>query len=152
MASYVVAGSKAGVQVVSQTEVLQVQLVNIYTTPHNSYVIVPVPSAAWLAGHSGTYLEPIAANIEELWTQTLISGTQYVQDVDQSSNLIAAFVDFTVSINQANPQLTIPYTTVVRIALSDLAGGDFFGKPSGGTAPSTAITAAFSRLELEAGV
>lgn len=147
---YVVAGSRQSVQVISQTEVQPVQLVSIYTQPNGSYVVVPVPLAAWQAGQWASYVEPIAANIEELWKQTVISATNYVQDVD-TSGLLASYVDFTVQLHDAN-KVPLPYTTVVRIPLSQLASKTFFGKPSGGTAPSTAILSAFAQLEKTAGL
>ena len=148
--SYTTAGSSSGVQVLSQTQVQPVQLVSIYTKPHGSYVVVPVPQAAWAAGDEAKYLEPVAANIEELWRQTVISGTSFVQDVD-ASGLLAAYVDFLVQLHDAKG-VPLPFSTTVRVPLTDLGSASFFGKPSGGTAPSTAILQAFAQLEKTAGL
>lgn len=148
--SYTTAGSRAGVQVLSQTQVQQVQLVSIYTKPHGSYVVVPVPKTAWSRGQEDAYLEPVAANIEELWKQTVISGTAFVQETD-SSELLASYVDFTVTLHDGDG-VPLPFSTVVRVSLTDLGSRSFFGKPAGGTAPSTAILAAYAQLEKTAGL
>jgi hypothetical protein len=94
--------------------------VNIYTKPHATYAVVPVPLKEWQDDHADAYLEPVAANIEAVWKSQEISGASFVQDVDENSQLLASFIDFTVAY-QPSPATGLPFTTVVRVPLDALS-------------------------------
>lgn len=149
-ANYVTAGSSAGVQVLSQTQVAPVQSVRIYTQPHGTYVVVQVPLSAWRAGHAVKYLKPVAAIIENLWEAGFISGAQFVQDVDPSSGLLTDFVDFTVSYTPGSG-LAIPFTSVVRVPVPGLSSETAFTTSSAGKSYGEQIAETYAQLAATAG-
>ena len=119
--------------------------VNIYTQPHSSYVVVLVPLAAYQAGSANDYLEPVATVIEQVWTDGFISGTSFVQEVDQATGLLDYFLDFTVSLTLTTG-LAIPYTEIVRAPIAALSSETAFTETGGADAVGPQIAAAYARL------
>lgn len=141
---YTIAGSRQGVQVLSQTQVRPVQQVNIYTKPHATYVQVEVPLTVWRGGNADKYLAPVAANIEIVWKDGFINGAQFVQDVD-SSGLLASYVDFVVFF-QLEAGLAIPYSTIVRVPVAALSSELAFTTSNTGTPYGQQIAEAYNQL------
>lgn len=145
--NYRTAGSVPWVQVVSQTQVVPVQRVNIYTIPHASYIVVNVPANEWAAGRQDKYLHPVAAVVEQIWADGFISGTQFVQDTDPSTQLLADFLNFVVSYTPAGG-LAIPYTTVVRVPVPALSSELAFTSSTSGMPYGEQIAHAYNQLVL----
>jgi hypothetical protein len=142
-------GSVATVQVLSQTEVADVQRVRGYSKPTGIYLAVNVPRRAWQAGNDETYTEPPAGIIEGLIGEGLISGAVFVQASDEN-NLLADAVDFIVSYDPPGAD-TLPFTTTVRIPMTALASRSAYTNYSA-TAPHVhPIVTAYNRLVDTAG-
>lgn len=155
---YDVAGASPGVKVVSQTQVVDVESVGIYTKPSSVYTIVLVPLQAFRAGNTNKYLEPPALLIEQLMgndlgggqtVETYVSAAQFVQAQD-ASGLLANFMDFTVYYDPDSGS-GLPLTALVRIPMTSLASFDAFTQPIAGGTPSDLIKAAHARLVKLAG-
>jgi hypothetical protein len=143
--TYVAAGAYQTVKVISQTEVAPVEAVKIYTQPHASFVIVLVPLAEFQANDYDKYLTPVAATIEGIWTDGFISGTAFVQVTDQSTNLLADFLDFTVSYTPTGG-LALPFTGVVRAPTDALSSATAFATLGGAQAPGPQIATLYNTL------
>jgi hypothetical protein len=155
VADYTPVGSVKTVRVLSQTQVVDVESIAIYTKPSNIYLEVQVPLTDFNAGNADTYLETTADLVEGVLAaspdpgQTLASGCVYVQDID-SSGLLAAFLDFTVSYI---PQSTIalPFSTTVRLPLTSFETADAFGAALPGGTPLAILEAAYAQVKKLAG-
>jgi hypothetical protein len=112
-------GSVATVQVLSQTEVADVQRVRGYTKPTGIYLAVNVPRRAWQNGNEETFEEAPAAIIEGLIAEGLLAGATFVQATDEN-RLFSDAVDLTVSYDPPGAD-TLPFTTIVRIPMTALA-------------------------------
>jgi hypothetical protein len=152
--SYVTAGSYQTVRVLSQTQVVEVEAIGIYTQPSGFYVVVQVPLAEWQAGGADTYLATTADLIEGVVLatpdpgQTLAAGVAYVQDVD-ASGLLSAFLDFTVSYTPKGAGKA-PFTTVVQLPMTSFETADAFNTALPGGTPLAQLEAAYSRLKATA--
>jgi hypothetical protein len=124
---YTVAGAATTVKVVSQTQVIDVQAVPIYTKPSQVYTVPFVPLDDWRAGKEAKWLEPPALLIEQLMgNDTGVGGAvvpfvnqaTYVQAQD-ASGLLAGFMDFQVYY-QPPDVIGLPLTETVRIPMTSL--------------------------------
>jgi hypothetical protein len=146
---YVTAGSYQTVRVQSQTSVVDVELIGIYTKPSNIYIGVPVPSAAFKSGNYKSFLSVTAGLVESLLVaspdagQTLASSVSYVQDID-ASGLLSAFLDFTVSYT---PTTTYQgsFSEIVRLPVTVFETADAFDTPINGKTPIEILDAAYAR-------
>lgn len=141
---YRTATSRKTVKVLSQSQTVAVEEVGIYTIPTGIYLLVEVPFAAWEAGKEDTYLAPPAQLIEQLISGGYVSGASYVQDTD-ASNLLAGFIDFTVSYTPDDGP-ALPFTTVVRIPMTQLDSLADFDLAGTTDDPEGKIRAAHDRL------
>lgn len=142
-------GSVATVQVLSQTEVADVQRVRGYTKPTGVYIAVNVPARAWKAGNDETYTEPPAALIEGQIAQGLISGAVFVQASDEN-NLLSDAVDFIVSYDPPGAD-TLPFTTTVRVPMTALASDSAYTQYAQTPPHEKPIVTAYNRLVETAG-
>lgn len=153
-ANYTTAGSYQTVRVLSQTTVIDVEAIGIYTKPSGFYLVVQVPLSDFLAGNSGTYLSTTSDLVEGVVGatpdpgQNLASGVVYVQDTD-SSGLLAAFLDFTVGYTPSG-QNQGPFTTVVRLPMSSFETADAFNTALPGGTPLAQLEAAYDQLKATA--
>jgi hypothetical protein len=121
-ANYVTSGSYQTVRVLSQTTVVAVEAIGIYTKPSDVYMVVQVPLAAYQAGNAASYLDFAAVEVEAIIAanpqagQSLVSGVSYIQDID-SSGLLSAFLDFTVSYTPLSGYQTT-FAQIVREPMS----------------------------------
>lgn len=150
---YTVAGAATTVKVVSQTQVIDVQAVPIYTKPSQVYTVPLVPLDDWRAGKQAKWLEPPALLIEQLMGNDLgVGGTvvpfvnqaTYVQAQD-ASGLLAGFMDFQVYY-QPPDVIGLPLTETVRIPMTSLQSFSAFEVALPGGTPSHQITVAHARL------
>src|SRR5690348_731598 len=149
MATYTIVTERPTVQVLSQTQTVNVQEVGFYSYPSGTYCQVVVPTAAWAANGPAAWVQPLADAIEGLIPGSGATAASFVQDVD-SSNLIADFLDFTVSFTPTTG-LGLPLTTVVRIPIAYLTLDQAIAT-AGGLSPTEMIGAAYSRLQADAGL
>lgn len=155
-ASYVTSGSYQTVRVQSQTSVIDVELIGIYTKPSSVYIGVPVPLAAYQGGDYASMLAVTSQLVESLIAatpdpgQSLVSSVSYVQDID-SAGLLSAFLDFTVAYTPtATYQGT--FSEIVRLPVTSFETGDAFDTPINGVTPIVMLTNAYARLKHTAGL
>lgn len=145
--SYQVVSQRETVQVLSQTQVLDVEEVGFVTKPHGIYAQREVPLAAWAAEGAGAWIEPLATAIEGLMQTSAATFATFVQDVD-ASGLLTDYLDVTVSYTPAGG-LGIPMTTVVRIPINAFTVDTQFGIPFGTdtfVTPADAVASAYNAL------
>lgn len=147
--NYVIGPEQRTVQVVSPTQVVDVQQVGFTTSPSGVYCQVVVPWAAWQLSGAAGWVEPLAAAIEGLVGQFGTTGATFAQDVD-ASGLIADFLDFVVSYTPTTG-LGLPLTTVVRIPVAYLTLDPAIAV-AGGLAPAELLQKAYDRLVADAGL
>lgn len=153
--NYVTAGSFQTVRVLSQTSVIDVEAISIYTKPSGVYVVVQVPLTAFQSDNYDSYLAVTADLIEaELAAtpepgQRLASGVSYVQDID-SAGLLAAFLDFTVAYLPTSGQQG-SFSEVVRLPLTVFETAEAFDTPIHGKTPQELLVAAYDRQKKLAG-
>jgi hypothetical protein len=117
-ANYVTSGSYQTVRVLSQTTVVAVEAIGIYTKPSDVYMVVQVPLAAYSAGNEDIFLDRAAVFVEGIIAAKaqsggpLVTGVSYIQDID-SSGLLAAFLDFTTSYTPTTTYQTT-FSAIVR--------------------------------------
>jgi hypothetical protein len=85
--NYVVQSQRRAVQVLSQTQVIDIMEVGAATIPHAVFFQVEVPYADWLAGYSVFSLGVVAEFIEGAFSQPYVVGASFVQDTDESGLL-----------------------------------------------------------------
>ena len=153
--NYVTSGSYQTVRVQSQTSVVDVEAIGIYTKPSGVYCVVTVPTAAFNAGGADSYLDFAATEIEALvsnvgsGTVPLVSGASYVQDID-SSGLLSAFLDFTVAYTPTSGQQGT-FTSVVRLPMTLFESAAAYESGVDGQEPVTIIADAHAKLVALAG-
>lgn len=140
---YTVVSQRRTVQVLSQTQVADVEEVGFISHPSGTYAQREVPYISWLASGSDAWIEPLAAAIEGLFSGGLASAASFVQDVD-TNGLIADFLDFTVTY-QPTGGLGLPMSTEVRIPVTALTLDTQFGSFLG-TSPADQLRAAYDAL------
>lgn len=148
---YTTAGSYQTVKVLSQTSVVDVEAIGIYTKPSGVYIVVQVPLAAYNQDNYDVYLATTASLVEGVLAaapdpgQTLVSGVSYVQDID-SSGLLSAFLDFTVSYTPTSGNKGT-YSTVVRLPLTSFETAEANNTPVNGKVPLVWLDDAYQRLK-----
>lgn len=151
-ANYLAIPLERTVQVISQTQIADVQRLGVTTKPTGIYVETQVPWAAWEAEGAAPWAGPLATAIESLVSGGLATYATFAQDVDQSG-LIADFLDFLVTYSPPGGS-PIPLTTTVRIPVPSLTidtgfGGalnTYFAGASGVLDPAQALRDAYDAL------
>lgn len=141
--------SVATVQVISQTQVADVERVGGYTVPSSIYLAINVPLKAWQGGNEAHYLDPPAEIVEGLIAEGLISGASFVEATDPSK-LLVGFVDFTVSYTPSGGA-SLPFTTIVRIPMTALASKAAYAAYAAQPPHVKPIVTAYNRLVETAG-
>lgn len=143
--SFTVVSQTPDVQVLSPTQVLDVERVGFVTHPTGIYAEVPVFRQAWLQESQEANLAAYADAIEGLIANGLATDGSYANDLD-ANGLLVDYIDFVVTYVPPNP-LIPPMTATVRIPLGTLgASGDpWFGQLPG--SPDSLIGAAWQRLQ-----
>jgi hypothetical protein len=113
MASYIPQGSSRTVQVLSSSQVVEVERIEAATVPHNVGFWRYVPIAAFNAEGSDPWLEPLAAAIEQRLASGLADDAAMVEDTD-AFGLVQDFIDFIVSV-PPGPGKVGPFTATVRV-------------------------------------
>lgn len=113
MASYLEQGSSRTVQVLSSSQVVEVERVEAQTVPHGVGFWRYVPLAAFNAEGTQPWLEPLGAAIEQRLTSGLADDAQMVEDTD-AFGLVQDFVDFAISV-EPGPGKVGPFTAMVRV-------------------------------------
>jgi hypothetical protein len=148
-ATYVTTGSNQTVRVLSQTGVVAVEAIGIYTKPYDVYVVVQVPLAAFKAGNYAKYLEVTSELIVSLFNATpdpgqrLVTGASYVQDID-SSGLLSAYLALTVSYTPTSGYQGT-FSEIVTLPMTTFETGEAFDAPIDGVTPIELITQAYAR-------
>jgi hypothetical protein len=148
-ASYTVVSQRRTVQVLSQTQVADVEEVGFITHPTGIYSQREVPIQAWQTDGAGPWIGTLADAIEGLISGGLATGAVFVQDVD-ASGLIADFMDFTVSYTPPGG-IGLPMTSIVRVPINALTLDTSFGSFTG-TSPADMLSAAHDALVYTAGL
>jgi hypothetical protein len=146
---YVTAGSYQTVRVQSQTSVVDVELIGIYTKPSNIYIGVPVPKAAFEAGNYDSFLSVTAGLVESILAatpdpgQTLAQSASYVQDID-AAGLLSAFLDFTVAYIPTSTYQG-SFSEIVRLPVTVFETAAAFDTKINGVTPIQILDAAYAR-------
>lgn len=143
-AGYTVVSQDRTVQVLSQTEVADVERVGFVTKPTGIYAERLVPYASWLALGAAGWIEPLAQAIENLISGGLASFATFVQDIDPSG-LLADFLDFLV-VYQPSGGIGLPQTTTVRIPVNTLTLDTSFGGVIASLDPAQTLRDAYDAL------
>ena len=146
--NYTTAGSAQTVRVLSQTQVIDVEAVAIWTKPSSVYMVVQVPLAAWQAGNQDQYLAPPAELVEQLIQGGLVVGVTQVQAVD-SSQLLSSFLDLTVSYTPTTG-ITAPFTAIVRAPFTAFETLDAFQAWESSVPPDGPVVNAWKQLRATA--
>src|SRR5512146_1514515 len=126
-ADYTTTGSTQTIKVQQDGSIIDAEIVKFTTKPHGVHAQVVVPLKAWKDGRTNAYVEPVAKAIEAILTEGLASGATFAQDVDEQTNYLADFMDFTVRYEPKGSSRS--FATTVRIPVSELARG-VAGKPT----------------------
>jgi len=105
------------VQVLGPTTVRDVMEVGFSTVPHNVYAIVRIPLQFWKSFGSEAYMEQVASLIEAMFSMSEVTGAAYAEDVDDNG-LLAAFIDFVVTIAPPSPNQTGPMSAIARVPIT----------------------------------
>lgn len=141
--NFQVVSQRRTVQILSATEVIDVEEVGFVTKPSGVYAQREVPIAAWASEGAGAWIEPLAAAIEGLISGGLASGATFVQSVDDTgllTNAIAFVVTYTPPSGIPGPM-----QTTVEIPVNALTLDTSFGTFTG-TSPADRLDAAFQAL------
>ena len=149
---YTPAGSYQTVRVQSQTSVVDVELIGIYTKPSGVYIGVPVPLAAFQADTYDTFLETTGDLIEGILAapgpdgnQDFVVGVSYVQDID-AAGLLSAFLDFTVAYTPTGTYQGT-FSQIVRLPVTSFESAEAYNTKVNGEYPQVAIDNAYLRLK-----
>lgn len=143
-ADYTVVSQRATVQVLAANQVISVEEVGFSTKPSGVYAQVYVPIAEWKADHGQPYISALAQGIENLISGGLADSGTFAQDIDPSTELLADFIDFTVSYTPPNGLL--PMTTVARVPVTLLGIDTGFGSFLEGGTAADILRAAYDAL------
>lgn len=105
------------VQVLGPSTVRDVMEVGFTTTPHDVYAVVRVPLAFWKQFGSTAYVEQVASLIEAAFAIPQVTGAAYAEDLD-TNGLVAAFVDFTVTIEPPTIAQFGPMQAIARVPIT----------------------------------
>jgi hypothetical protein len=153
--NYVTGPTTSTVQVLSPTQVIEVEYVPFVTKPSAVSAWRYVPIDAWTAEGASAWIEPLASAIEALISGGLASYAVMIEDVDPTTNLLTDYLEVTVS--YASPS-GFTSTTVVDVPATLLTlDTGFFGVLSGGPggagglqSPADMLRAAYDQLEATA--
>lgn len=120
-ASYIPQGSHRDIQVVSPTQVIDVQVDTGLTVPSSIYFQVPIPLEAWKAGSGPEYMATTATGLEELAAGLDVVNVYTTQDLD-ANGLVADFAVATVQIPTPKGKIG-PFQTDVYVPIG-LLGTD----------------------------
>jgi hypothetical protein len=157
--NYTVVSQRRTVQVLSPTQVADVEEVGFVTHPTGIYAQREVPYQAWAAEGAGSWIGTLATAIENLISGGLATTAMFVQDVD-TTGLLTDYLDFTVSYTPSSGP-GLPMTTTVRVPVNALTqdqsfGGAidtyFGGSASPTTDPAQALRDAYDALQATAGL
>lgn len=112
--SYTIETQRRSVQVLSSTNVLDVQVIGFNTLPSDVYVEMPVPYAAWKALQTDFFVGPFALEIEGWLATDGVAGASWVQDID-ANGLLVDYIEFTLEVPPASTVQTGPMTTTVQV-------------------------------------
>lgn len=149
MATYSIITERRTVQVLSQTQAVDVQEVGFYSYPSGTYAQVVVPIAAWRANGPAAWVQPLADAIEGLIPGSGATSATFAQEADDS-RLLADFLDFTVTYTPTTG-LGLPLSTVVRVPIGYLTLDQAIAT-AGGLSPAEMIGDAYRRLVDDAGL
>jgi len=154
-ANYHIHSQNREVQVLGPTEVIDVEKVGIVTHPHNVYVEWPMPLSLWQTQAGYSFLEQIAAGIEQQFSEGLAVGASYVQDYD-ANNLLIDYCEFVVQYTPTDGRPPQRTTVLVPVDVFLAAAGDPFAfnlvDPNTGqpVSPGAALAAAYDTLQATA--
>jgi len=135
---YVTAGSYQTVRVQSQTSVVDVELIGIYTKPSNIYIGV---YDSFLSVTAGLVESILAATPDP--GQTLAQSASYVQDID-AAGLLSAFLDFTVAYIPTSTYQG-SFSEIVRLPVTVFETAAAFDTKINGVTPIQILDAAYAR-------
>lgn len=122
--SYTPLESYRDIQVLSPTQVIDVERVSGRTNPHGVYFERVVPLTIFGTSAATAYITELATAIEERLTSGLADAASFVQDVDASGLLVDA-VEFVVSV-QGPPPTSGTFTTTVTVPVNLLTADPAF--------------------------
>lgn len=116
-----IVAARRDLEVRSQTNAIDVEVISFETIPHGVYCERNVPYQSFLENGYGPLIAPIATAIEYALDNGFADSAAFVQDIG-SNGLIVNAIDFYVSVpgtlNQPGP-----FTTVVRVTVQSLYEG-----------------------------
>lgn len=148
-ANYIVVSSEQTIQILSQTEVADVEAVVILTQPSNVRLRIYVPLKAWQAGQEGPYLNRPAQWIEQLLSGGLATNAVQYQDTD-AARLLAGYVRLTVSYQPPNAAQGL-FSAFVSVPMTTLQLADPFSAPLNGGTFDSVLKSTYDRLVQTAG-
>lgn len=141
---YTVQSQLKSVQVLSPSQVIDVEVLGATTIPSGVYFEVSVPLASWSAGAFDAFLSPVATAIEQRLSGGSADAASWRQDVDDTG-LLTDYIDFVVSITPP-AGTTGPMSTVVSVPMNLLTADISIG----GNQVSALFTAAIDALNVAA--
>jgi hypothetical protein len=154
---YVTGPTTRTVQVLSATEVADVERVPFVTTPSGVSGWRYVPYQAFIAEGVDTWIGPLAQAIEDLFSGGLASYATMIEDIDPTTNLLADYLQVTVSYTPPRGGYTSTTSVDIPVNLLTLDTG-FFGVLATGSSgatlqsPAAMLGAAYDRLVQTAGL
>jgi hypothetical protein len=115
-AQYQVLDAYKTIQVLSQTQVVDVEYVTISTFPTGITLTYAMPIGTWQSGPPYTVFELMAAELENLVTNYHVVAGSAVQDID-ANGLLADYVDCIVELDRSATGLP-PLQGTVSIPVS----------------------------------
>jgi hypothetical protein len=123
---FIVQSQHRDIQVLSPTQVVDVERVAATTVPHNVWFERNVPLVAWNPSDVGLWLEPIASAIEAYIQTGQAVSASFVQDVDDAG-LLTDSIEFVVQVPPPSAAQTGPMQTTVVVPINLLAEPQFSG-------------------------
>lgn len=146
--NYVTGPTSRTIQVLSPTEVADVERVPFVTKPSGVSGWRYVPIDAWATEGAAAWIGPLATAIEDLMAGGLASYAAMIEDVDPATNLLADYVEFTVAYTPPGSGFTSTTRVDVPVNLLTLDTGFFgsFGGTGGLPSPTDMLRAAYDQL------
>lgn len=142
---YTPAGSNRDIQVLSPSQVIDVERVAGYTVPSGVYFERVVPLTIWGTDAGTEYVDELAAVIEQELAGGFAKAASFVQDVD-ATGLVFDAIEFFVSIENAGPNHGT-FSTTVTVPVNLLTAG----LGGSGTAYQAMFDIAYKQLVQTAG-
>jgi len=124
--TWLVQGTRADVQVLSPTEVQDVQRISAVTVPHNVWFEVLVPRKGWLQGDIDRQLLAISGMIETIIDHGTATDATYVEDLDVNG-LVQSYIEFVIEVPAPSPSQVGSMTTTVRVPYGVMLAGEVGG-------------------------